>query len=105
MKKFLAFGIISLVVVAGAYAATHTASWTAPTTNTDGSTISVPLTYNIYEGPKGSEVKTQTGITALAATITGPCVEVSAVEAGNEGQLSNEVCLQIPNAPANFKVQ
>jgi hypothetical protein len=102
MKRYA----IALALVASvAFAATHTASWTAPTTNTDGSTISVPLTYNVYEGAKSAEVKTQTGVTSLSATVTGPCVLVSAVENGNEGALSNEVCLQIPNAPTNLKVQ
>ena len=104
--KRLAFLSIALIAAAVVYAATHTASWTAPTTNTDSSTISVPLTYNVYEGLKGAEVKTQSGVTALAATVNGPCVEVSAVEAGNEGQLSNEVCLPpVPNPPTLKAVQ
>ena len=107
MKRAIGFSI-GVLVAAAAYAAVHTATWTAPTTNTDGSTITVPLTYNVYEGAKGAEAKTQTGITSLTATVAlaaGPCVQVSAVENGNEGALSSEVCLQIPNAPTNLKVQ
>lgn len=50
MKK-LTMGIALLAVCAVVYAAvTASVSWTAPTTNTDGSKITGAITYNLYSG-------------------------------------------------------
>ncbi len=99
MKK-LALGFILTLAAAVAIAAvTHSASWTAPTTNTDGSAITVPLTYNVYQGQKGAETLLASGLTALTAPVDGPCVYVTATEGTTEGVPSNEVCLLIPGAP------
>jgi hypothetical protein len=101
MKKLLFLALLLPVLVV---AATHTASWTAVTTYTDGSTITLPVTYNLYTGAKGKETVSQSGITTLSTTATltdaAPCAEVTAVAGGNEGARSNEVCLQFtPSAP------
>lgn len=61
-------------------------NWTAPTLNTDGSTITGALTYNLYQGPKaGPFVKVGNGLAGSTTTVTslagGPCFQVTAVEA------------------------
>jgi hypothetical protein len=80
-------------------------SWTAPTTNTDGTTITATLTYNLYQGLAGALTKVQSGLTGLAATVTTgltpgstQCFAVTAIEAGVEGAQSNVACAAIPLA-------
>ena len=90
-------------------------SWTAPTTNTDGTPITGTLTYNIYQGPTGALVKVQSGVTGLAATITTgltggstQCFAVTAVVSGQESAQSNSACaaipLSVPGAPGQVTV-
>lgn len=79
-------------------------SWTAPTTNTDGSAIPAgSLTYNLYQGLTGAEVKVQSALTAASTTVTtgltagtNQCFTVTAVEAGVESGPSAETCALIP---------
>ena len=86
------------------FAATVTATWTAPTTCADGSPISnCPITkYTVYAGLSGS-AKTVIGTTAANVTgfsaVTGPgnwCLQVSASSTGGESALSSEACIVVP---------
>lgn len=82
-------------------------SWTAPTQNIDGSNITVPLTYNVYqdEGPSApisSLKRIQSGITGLTYTVsaglpvaTQQCFAVTAVGNGVESPYSATVCAWI----------
>jgi hypothetical protein len=90
-------------------------SWTAPTLNTDGTTITAPLTYNIYQGLTGALAKVQSGLTINAATITAgltpgttQCFAVTAVANGAESAQSNTACTAIsqptPNSPTTVVV-
>ena len=89
--------------------------WAPPTTNTDGSTITAPLTYNLYMGVAGSAlVEQQTGIVGVnynfvTSLPTGVpvCFAFTAVESGVESSQSNIGCITVeyvPNAPTNFQV-
>ena len=104
---YLLFFALSVVVQAATPSATLT--WVAPTTNTDGTAITLPLTYNVYQGT-GSTVgatPVQTGVTALTLTITAgltdgttACFAVTAVEGGQESVKSNVACKTFPQAVA-----
>lgn len=110
MKRF-ALMILSLfaTVAIAQVVRTATISWTAPTTNVDGSTITSAITYNLYQGAKGSATKPQvaTGISAGSKIVTGlpageVCFEVTAVTAvGGESAHSNEACKTFPQPAPN----
>lgn len=84
--------------------------YTAPTTRTDGSTISGALSYEIWQGIKGAP-KTRIGtISSLQTTIdtgllggTEYCWHVIAIEAGNavKSLPSNEACKVFPQVGPN----
>jgi len=96
-------------------AATATLLWTAPTINVDGSTIIVPLTYNIYQGLTGNEQRVAIGITGVTTVIStgivvgSTCFYVTSVEGTVEGPKSIEACTglppPVPAAPTNLTVQ
>jgi hypothetical protein len=76
-------------------------TFTKPTEYTDGTPIaaSTTLTYNVYQGAKGSTSKAKVAtITATATTINSgllpgeTCWQVSVVANGVESALSNEAC-------------
>jgi hypothetical protein len=105
MRKFIFFA--ALLASFQAFAATATVSWSAPSTNTDGSAISGALTYNVYQ----NAVKVQSGVAGTSATVTSgltagstQCFTVSAIESGVEGAQSLPACVTLqaltPNAPA-----
>jgi hypothetical protein len=103
-------GAATCVNGASGAAPAATLSWTAPTTNTDGSPIATPLTYTLYQGTtSGGEVSVATGITATTDTInTGLAdsatyyFEVVVVDAhGNQSAKSNEVCKVFPAGVPN----
>lgn len=106
MKVFFwSFLLLASSVVVAAPQAVLT--WTAPTTNTDGTPITGTLTYNVYQGAKGAEGATpvQSGLSALTVTITAglvdgstTCWQVTAVEGGQESVKSNEACKTFPPA-------
>ncbi len=81
----LSFALSFLLIANAAYAAGPvvgkdcTASWTAPTTNTDGTPIAFPLTYNTYvaTGTPTTPPATPT-TTGIAATTTQPCKTLAA---------------------------
>jgi hypothetical protein len=103
MKFIAPFLLFLLAGVALAAPPQAVLTWTAPTTNSDGSAITATLTYNLYQGLTGALVKVQTGVATLSATITtgltagtSQCFAVSAVENGVEGAQSNTACATIP---------
>lgn len=127
VSKAINFLIVASTVIALAVACTQIASaqtiptqsvkmtWVAPTTHTDGTPITTPLKYAIYNGAKGfspgvSTVPLQTTATGvLTATVTVPanaaCFRLTAVEGITESALTNEVCAPtVPNAPTNLTV-
>lgn len=100
----LSFGFAhAATCVVGPSGATPTATLTfaAVTLNTDGSAITAPVTYNLYQGTaSGAEVKVATALVVGANTLkTGLLANtsyywyVTAVDAsGTEGAPSNEGC-------------
>lgn len=117
----LIIGIAALTACSVAQSGTPSATltWTAVTTNTDGTPAVAPVTYDIYQGAKGGEAATPvaTGITSTTWTATtglSPgttvCWEATAVSgAGIESAKSAEVCRtfapSVPNPPTNLAVQ
>lgn len=80
-------------------------SWTAVTTNVDGSAVTPPITYNLYQGLTGALTKVQSGLTVLSVVVTTgltpgttQCWAVTAVESGVESVQSNQACGAIPLA-------
>lgn len=78
-------------------------SWLAPTTNVDGTPITNPITYNVYQGAMNAVSKVQSNVTGNTAVIstgltpgTTQCFAVSATELGLEGSESAETCKVIP---------
>jgi hypothetical protein len=119
VKRIASFFIgLMLMGAASAQGAGNTAAlaWTAPTVNTDGSALTGALTYNIYQGAKGAEVKSVSGVTTTTYTVSSGltdgstvCWYVTAVEGGQESASSAEVCKTfppaIPQAPASLTVK
>lgn len=88
---------------------TATLSWTAPTTNTDGTAYTDPKGYRIVRGPSSSNLTTLTSTTTPAVTTyanTGLspgtyCYGVYAVNQRDvESVLSNVACKTIQAAPS-----
>ena len=80
---------------------TATITFTRPAQYTDGTPIAsgTALSYNVYQGAKGSTSKPKVGtITSTATTISSglqpgeTCWQVSTVANGVESALSNEAC-------------
>jgi hypothetical protein len=103
-------GAASCVAGDATTAPTATLSFTAPTTNVDGTPIAGPLTYNLYQGTtSGGETQAATKLTGSPIAITTGLkvattyyFEVTAVDAnGNESSRSNEVCKTFPAAAPN----
>ena len=128
MRKFaLLLGLLGWLSVAsaappvctiGAKGATPTAtlSWTPPTTNTDGTPVKGPLTFNIYQsttsGGEGTTpaVKGLIGSSASVTTGLQPGTTyywtATAVDAnGVESAQTNEVCKTFPaSVPNTFTI-
>jgi len=111
MKKLLSMFVILMGITQANAQAANTAilTWGAPTAYADGTPVTVPLTYNLYQGLQGAtKIKVVTAITGLTTTVsTGLlskstyCWQVSASDATMEGALSNEACKTFPaSAPA-----
>lgn len=107
-------GATSCVTGAQNIAPVATLTFTPPTTNTDGTAISGPLTFNLYQGTAaGAEIKTQSGITTSPDVInaglkggTTYYFELTAVDTvGNESAKSNEGCKAMaPSVPNAFVI-
>lgn len=93
------------VVGAAGTAPIATLTFVAPTTNTDGTAIATPLTYNLYQATSsgaevkvasalaGSPIKLTTGLTSATTYYW----QISVVDAhGTESALSAEVCKSFP---------
>ena len=82
-------------------------TWTAPTTNVDGSPLTNLESYTLYFQPAGSstpQVEATVKAPATSATVNGACKRgaytVTAVNSyGLESDPSNEVVVTKPNAP------
>lgn len=118
MMKKIAMALVALLLpvlalaagptcVAGTKGATPTATitFTAPTTNSDGTPISTPLTYLLFQGTaSGAEVKVNTPVTGSPATITTGLQDnttiyfyLVVVDANGFNSVpSNEVCKTFP---------
>jgi hypothetical protein len=120
--------LASLVLAAAAIGATSTTVkaaaasppqvtvvWTAPTGNTDGTPISTPISYNLYQGLTGALAKVATAISGTTATVmsgltqgTNQCFAVTAVVNGIESAQSNVACglipFSTPNAPGQTTI-
>jgi len=98
-----------LAIVRVVHAATlpaFTITWSAPTQYTDGTTIAGPITYQVYAGASGQEVKLGNPVTASPYVInptpapgTTLCVQVTATVAGIESDRPTEVCGTVPRQP------
>lgn len=102
MKRLLYLALIIAPIAAEAQ--TATVSWTAPTKNTDGTSINAPLTYNLYQGAQGTTpTKVQSSLATTTATVTAgltpgttQCFTVTALANGNESAQSASACAAIP---------
>lgn len=110
MLYYALFFVASAFIQAQAAGPAATLTWTAPTTNTDGTPITGTLSFNVYQGPTGAEGATpvQTGLSGTSVTITlgladgtTVCFKVTAVEGGQESAKSNEACKTFPAATPN----
>lgn len=82
-------------------------TFVAPTTNSDGSPLMLPLTYNVYQSAtSGLEVKVSGGLKLSPISMTTGLTprttyyfKISVTDAaGNESALSNEVCKTFPGS-------
>lgn len=78
-------------------------TWAAPTANADGTAITGALTYQLYSGASGAEVKTGTPVSAspyvLSAGLTpgkSICVQLTAIANGVESDKTPEACATVP---------
>lgn len=95
--------------VTGVKGAAPTASltFTAPTLNQDGSAVTTPLTYNLYQATaSGTEVKVSSALAGSPIVVSTNLTSattfywyVTAVSAGGESAPSNEVCKIFPASP------
>lgn len=119
MKRLFAIACLALLASVAAAQTIPTSTvkltWVAPTTHIDGSAITAPLRYAVYNGAKGfvlasTSVPLQTTVNGvLTATIAVPanaaCFRLTAVEGITESPPTNEVCAPtVPNAPTNLTV-
>lgn len=108
MKYFLVVWLLVCGAVAHAAAPQLVITWSAPTQFTDGTPLQGGITYQVYVGPAGNEVKVATPPQAppLTLSVIAPgvtCVQVTATVNGRESARTPEKCVTIlapaPNAP------
>ena len=101
----LLFSLAVGATVALAATPTYTVTWSAPTKYTDQTTIAGAITYQLYVGPSGQEVRYKTPVTAppyVLVPTPGPgqtCVQVTSTVNGVESIRSPEVCATVPLPP------
>lgn len=111
MKKLILLLMVGLLVplseAQGAGVA-YTLTWTAPTLNTDGSSITGAITYQVYTGATGKEVKFGNPVTSPPYVVTPTpaagttlCAYVTATVGGVESAPSTEACGTIPKSTPN----
>ncbi len=111
--------LLALTLLAAACASAQTVtttinlSWVAPTANTDGSAITGPLTYTLYQGPKaGPFTQAAAGLsgttTVVTSTAAGTCFALAASEVQGSSTVSSTlsptVCALQPDAPTSLAV-
>lgn len=108
MLLYAAFFFASAFVQAWAVGPSATLTWVAPTLNTDGTPITLPITYNVYQGASGAEASVQTGVSGLTVTLTAGladgatvCWQLTTVAGGVESARTNELCQTFPKATPN----
>ena len=111
MKKLIA---LLAVLPTGVFAGTANLTWTAPTQNTDGSAITLPLTYKVYGGVQGAAKAVLATVSTLGYTDNAApngvtyCYQVSAVAGGQESAKTVEACKvmppAVPNPPTNLTI-
>jgi hypothetical protein len=121
----IASSMMFMVVCGSALGATLNlkASWTAPTTNTDGTKITDTLTYNLYR-TDGTRTKINSSpitspgtssspyLFSISATGSGTATfvvtavdTVSGLESADSTSASYSYALEVPNSPSNLIVQ
>jgi hypothetical protein len=84
---------------------TYIITWSAPTRYTDQTTIAGAITYQLYVGASGQEMRYKTPVTAppyVLVPTPGPgqtCVQVTSTVNGVESIRSPEVCATVPLPP------
>jgi hypothetical protein len=111
VKKLLLAALLLAVFPALAQTPrTAVITFTAPTTRTDGSTITGALSYEVWQGFKGGIKTKASTVNATSTTInitTGLlggreyCWHIVAVEAGVGSAPSNEACKAFDQSPPN----
>lgn len=91
----------SLAIPVGSSA---TFNWAAPTTFTDGTTISGAITYSIYSVGGANPVLLQAGLTSPTSTRTNlsagtPCYAITSTVNGAESVLSQTIALLVAEVP------
>lgn len=124
MKRLLLGLVLALIPVisfaatcvtgAPGVAPTVTLTFTPPTTNTDGTAVATPLSYNLYQSTSpGTEVKIASGLTGSPVSIstglkpnTTYYFTLTAVDKnGAESAQTNEVCKNFPaSVPGTFTI-
>ena len=109
----LAQGATSCLVGTAGSPASATLTFTAPTTNTDGTPITLPLTYSVYMGTSsGGETLLASGQTGSPIVITAGLkggtsyyFYVTAVDSAGASAPSNEVCKTLaPSVPGTVTI-
>lgn len=107
----LLLSLFALPAMAQAAPPTATITWVPATTRTDGTTITGPVTFNLYRGVgNGGEAAApyQTGLTGTTFTDTvgllngtTECYQMTEVETatGLESARTNEACKTFPASP------
>lgn len=103
----MAIGVLATMRANAQAGRTATITFTAPTTRTDGTSITGALSYEVWQGLKGGTKTKVSTITSSATTITTGllggneyCWHVVAVEAGGGSSVpSNEACKAFPQSP------
>jgi hypothetical protein len=117
MKKLLAVALLALawsaahaascVLGAVGVAPVMTLTFTPPTTNSDGTPLTLPITYSVFQGTtSGGEVKVGSGLSGSpivlnTGLVVGATYYVYLEVADSNGVSvpSNEVCKTFPAAP------
>jgi len=100
------------VIGAKGTAPTATLAFAAPTTNADGTPVTGPLTYNLYQGTaSGAEVKVASALAGTPIIVTTGLTDttyywyVTAVNAAGESAPSNEACKTFPaSVPSSITI-
>lgn len=115
--KNLILGLVLSLLAAPALAQTTTTSlnlaWTAPTQNTDGTSITSTLTYQVFQGPKagpfvpvGTPVSTTTSV--ISSVAAGNCFAVETIETTSGGSttssLSSTACAEVPSPATGLTI-